>query len=147
MERTDLPIEHVLWLDRVQKRRKLDAMQVAELRKAGVVEGRQPSLTVSARVAAATNTQHDYILNRGFSDDYYKRLMLERLTKFGPTTGRELSALVLDKLPNVLTTQEKESKVKNLRTALKLRGLEGKKIEISPDGPARGPGAIWQIKE
>ena len=147
MERTDLPIEHVLWLDRLQKKLKLDSAQIAELRKAGLVEGRQPYLTVSARVAAATNAQHDYILNRGLSDDYYKQLMLERLARFGPTTGRELSALVLDKLPNILNTQEKETKVKNLRTALKLRGLGGRKIEISPEGPARGPGAIWRIKQ
>jgi len=147
MERTDLPIEHVLWLDRLQKKLKLDPAQISELRKAGLVEGRQPYLTVSARVAAATNAQHDYILNRGLSDDYYKQLMLERLARFGPTTGRELSALVLDKLPNILNAQEKETKVKNLRTALKLRGLGGRKIEISPEGPARGPGAIWRIKQ
>lgn len=146
MERTDLPIEHVLWLDRLQKKRKLDPSQIAELRKAGLVEGRQPNLTVSASVAAATNAQRDYILNRGFSDDYYKLLMLERLTRFGPTTGRELSALVLDKLPASLSAQEKETKVKNLRTSLKLRGLDGQKIEIAPEGPARGPGAIWQLK-
>ena len=146
MERTDLPIEHVLWLDRLQKKRKLDAAQVAELRRAGLVEGRQPNLMVSARIAAATHAQHDYILNRGLSDDYYKRLMLERLAKFGPTTGRELSSLVLEKLPNMLGAKEKETKIKNLRTSLKVRGLEGRKIEISPEGPARGPGAIWRIK-
>jgi ATP-dependent DNA helicase RecG len=45
MERTDLPIEHVLWLDWVQKKQRLDAAQVAELRRAGLIEGAVPGCT------------------------------------------------------------------------------------------------------
>lgn len=146
MERSDLPLEHVLWLDRVQKKLKVDQAQVAELRKASLIEGRKPNWTVSASVAAATNSQSDYILNRGFGDAYYKRLMLERLEKFGPASGRQLRDLIWDKLPNILSLDAKETKVKNLRSALRIRGLDGKKIEIDRAGPARGPSAIWRIK-
>jgi ATP-dependent DNA helicase RecG len=146
MERSDLPIEHVLWLDRIQKRLKLDARQIAELRAARLIEGRKPHWHVSATIAAATNAQSDYILNRGFNDDYYKRLMLERLEKFGPASGKQLRELVWDMLPHALSEAARETKVKNLRTALRLRGLDGKQIEIDPAGPARGPNAIWRIK-
>lgn len=146
MERSDLPLEQVLWLDRIQKKQKVDATHVAELRKARLIEGRKPHWTVSANIAAATDSQSEYILNRGFSDDYYKGLILRRLEKFGPTSGRELRNLIWDKLPNILNNEAKETKVKNLRTALRLRGLDGKKIEIDPAGPARGPSAIWRIK-
>lgn len=147
MERSDLPLEQVVWLDRVQKRQKVDPIHIAELRKAGLIEGRKPHWTVSAGVAAATNAQSEYILNRGFSDDYYKDLILRRLEKFGPTSGRELRNLIWDKLPNVLSNDAKETKVKNLRTALRLRGLGGRRIEIDPAGPARGPNAIWRVKQ
>ena len=41
----------------------------------------------------------------------------------------------------------KEAKVKNLRTALRIRGLDAKRIEIDPAGPARGPSAIWRIRK
>ena len=66
--------------------------------------------------------------------------------KLGPASGDQLRQLVIDKLPNVLTAKEKETKVKNLRTALRLRGLEGTFIEVAPAGPARGSGAMWRIK-
>ncbi|RYH32690.1 MAG: transcriptional regulator, partial [Alcaligenaceae bacterium] len=146
MERADLPLEHVLWLDRVQKKLKVDSAQIAELRKAGLIEGRKPHWHVSASIAAATGAQSEYILNRGFSEDYYKRLMLERLDKFGPASGRQLRELIWDKLPNALSKEARETKVKNLRTALRLRGLDGKQIEIDPSGPARGPNAIWRLR-
>ena len=73
--------------------------------------------------------------------------MLGRLEKFGPTSGKELRALILDQLPRILSAEAKETKVKNLRTALRIRGLDGKKIEIAPDGPARGTSAIWRIRQ
>ncbi len=143
--RTDLPLEHVLWLDRVQKGLRLDGAQIKELRQKGLLEGRAPHLTVSALVAAATNTENQYVLNRGFDDDYYKDMILRRLT-LGPAPGRELSALVFNKLPNTLSHAAKETKVKNLRTSLRLRGFKGRKIEVDPSGPARGPAAMWRIK-
>lgn len=145
MARTDLPLQHVLWLDRVQKGLKLDGAQIKELRQAGLLEGRAPHFTVSAFVAAATNTENQYVLNRGFDDDYYKDMILRRL-ELGPTSGRELSDLVFKKLPDHLDRKGKETKAKNLRTSLRLRGYKGVQIEIHPDGPARGPSAIWRIK-
>jgi len=145
MERSDLPLEQVIWLDRVQKKLKIADDQAALLRRAQLIEGRKPNFFVSAVVAKVTNTQNQYVLNKGFDDDHYKRTILKRL-KLGPATGDQLRQLVLDKLPAVLSAKEKEAKVKNLRTALRLRGLEGVFIEVAPSGPSRGAGAIWRIK-
>jgi ATP-dependent DNA helicase RecG len=146
MERADLPLEQAIWLDRVQKKSKVDNAHITELRKAKLIEGRKPNWTVSASIAAITNSQNEYILNKGFDDNYYKRRMLQRLEEFGPTSGKELRALILDQLPRILSAEAKETKIKNLRTALRLQGIDGKKIEISPDGPARGTSAIWRIR-
>ena len=115
------------------------------LRKLKLIEGRKPNFFVSAWVAKATNTQNQYVLNKAFDDEYYKRAIIKRL-KLGPTTGNELRQLVIDKLPAVLSPKEKEAKVKNLRTALRLRGVDEIFIEVAPSGPARGAGAIWRIK-
>jgi len=146
MEHTDLTIEQVIWLDRVQKKLKVADEHVSLLRKAQLIEGRKPNFFVSAVVAKVTNTQNQYVLNKGFDDDHYKRTILNRL-RLGPATGDQLRQLVLNKLPAVLSDKEKETKVKNLRTALRLRGLEGAFIEVAPIGPARGAGTIWRIKE
>ncbi|TAL64845.1 MAG: transcriptional regulator [Burkholderiaceae bacterium] len=145
MESTDLPIEQVVWLDRVQKKERIADEQAALLRRKGLITGRKPNLIVSAAVATFTKTENQYVLNKGMDDDYYKRAIVSRL-KLGPASGDQLRQLVIDKLPAVLTPKEKETKVKNLRTALRLRGLEGTFIEVSPSGPARGSGAIWRIK-
>lgn len=145
MERTDLPIEQVVWLDRVQKRERISDEHAAMLRRKGLITGRKPNLMVSAAVAQVTKTENRYVLNKGFDDDYYKRVIIHRL-RLGPTSGDELRQLVIDKLPAVLASKEKETKVKNLRTALRLRGLEGTFIEVDPSGPARGAGAMWRIR-
>lgn len=145
MERADLPLEQVIWLDRVQKKERIADTQAVILRRMGLITGRKPNLFVSAAIAKVTNTQNQYVLNKGFDDDYYKRVIINRL-KLGPTTGEELRQLVIDKLPAVLAAKEKETKVKNLRTALRLRGLERVFIEVGPSGPARGAGAVWRIK-
>lgn len=145
MESTDLPIEQVVWLDRIQKKERVSDEQAALLRRKGLITGRKPNLIVSAAVAQVTKTENQYVLNKGLDDDYYKRAIIQRL-KLGPASGDQLRQLVIDKLPAVLTSKEKETKVKNLRTALRLRGLDGIFIEVAPSGPSRGSGAIWRIK-
>ena len=146
MERVDLPLEQTIWLDRVQKKSKVEAVHIAELRKANLIEGRKPNWTVSASIAAATNSQNQYLLNKGLGDNAYKRQMLQRLEEFGPASGTQLRDLIWNSLPKILTNEAKEIKVKNLRTALRMHGLDSKKIEIDPTGPARGPSAVWRIK-
>jgi ATP-dependent DNA helicase RecG len=145
IERADLPLEQVVWLDRVQKKHRIADVQSAVLRKAKLIEGRKPNFFVSAAVAQVTNTENQYVLNKGFDDDHCKRVILKRL-RLGPATGDELRKLVINMLPAVLDAKEKNTKVKNLRTALRLHGLEGVFIEVSPLGPLRGAGAIWQIR-
>lgn len=143
MQRTDLPIEHVLWLDRLQKQRKLDATQVAELRKAGLVEGRKPNLFVSAYVANATETRTEYTRNKGLDNHYYKTLVLQHLREFKTASASELRDLLLTKLPDSLTLAQKESKVKNLLTALRTSGLNGQKIVAKRQGQQ----AFWGLEQ
>ena len=145
MEQTDLPIEQVVWLDRIQKKLRVDDTYVAALRSHGLVEGRKPNWTVSARVAQATRTENAYVLNSAFDDEHYRGLLIKRLM-LGPASGAQLRELLFEKLPGVLTVAAKETKIKNLRTALRLRGHNGTYIEVDPAGPLRGPGAIWRIR-
>lgn len=145
MSATDLTLEDAILLDRVQKSQLLMPEQVKRLRAKNLVMGRGAKIFISAQLADATKAQNQYVLNKAFDDDYYKRMLINRL-KLGPTSGAELRQLVIDKLPAVLSAKEKEAKVKNLRTALRLRGLEGTYIEVEPMGPPRGLGALWRIK-
>jgi ATP-dependent DNA helicase RecG len=145
MQRAELPIEEVVWLDRVQKKQLVSDEQIKLLRSKALIEGRRPNFTVSAKIAAATRTENKYVLDTAFDDDHYKRLIVKRL-KVNSATGAELRELLIDKLPALLSSGAKESKIKNLRTALRVRGIDGAYIEVDPSGPQRGPGAIWRIR-
>ncbi len=142
MERSDLPLEQVVWLDRVQKKHRIADDQAATLRRAKLIEGRKPNFFVSAHVADATNTRTQYTRNKGLSDHYYKTLILQHIQKFRSASAAELRALLLDKLPDSLTPQQKLVKIKNLLAALRSNGLEGTKIGVT----SSGKNARWEIR-
>ncbi|MEZ5606759.1 MAG: putative DNA binding domain-containing protein [Burkholderiaceae bacterium] len=123
MERTDLPIEHVLWLDRVQKKRKLDAVQVAELRRAGLIEGRSPHLNISAQLAVATGQEVEYLNQRRPDADDYKAALC-KLLALGPQPRAKIDELLLPKLQ--LWIPELVQRKEYVRTLLKEMSKEGR---------------------
>lgn len=123
MARNDLTLRQVLLLDRVQKGRALATDEARMLRDMGLIEGRAPRHFISAKVADATGQKARYIHNRGLDNDYYQRLVLEYLAKYGVATRADLDALLLAKLPDVLTPEQKAHKLKNLLQAMRRAGL------------------------
>lgn len=132
----------VVWLDRVQKKLPIADPQAAALRRAQLIEGRKPNYFVSAHVADATNTRAQYTRNKGLSDHYYKTLILQHIQKFGSASAAELRTLLLDKLPDSLTAQQKGVKIKNLLAALRSSGLDGVRIGVT----GAGKNARWVIR-
>lgn len=128
MERTDLLIEQVIWLDRVQKEQPIDERQAQILKGGKLIEGRKPKYFVSALVAAATDTQVQYTLNKGLSDEYYKKMIVQHIQKFKSAPTSDLRALLADKLPGLLSDEQKRAKVKNLLTALRSHGYDGVRV-------------------
>ena len=68
MERSNLPLEQVVWLDRVQKKHRIADDQAATLRRAKLIEGRKPNFFVSAHVADATNIRAHSTRNQRLTD-------------------------------------------------------------------------------
>ncbi|MEC5211951.1 ATP-dependent DNA helicase RecG [Polaromonas sp. CG_9.5] len=141
IERSDLPLEQVIWLDRVQKKHRIGNDQAAILRSAKLIEGRKPNFFVTAHVADATNTRPEYTRNKGLNDHYYKTLILQHIKQFKSVSVLEVRSLLLDKLPDSLTPIQKQAKVKNLLTALRMSGLEGQKIVATH----QGKGGRWTL--
>jgi ATP-dependent DNA helicase RecG len=83
MARTDLDLLDVIALDKVQKGKPLTEDEFKSLKSKELIEGRRPKLFVSAAVAAATDTQAEYIKNRAFDKEHYKKMVVAYLTKFG----------------------------------------------------------------
>ena len=143
IERADLPLEQVIWLDRVQKKQRIGDDQSTILRKAKLIEGRKPNFFVSAHVADATDTRTEYTRNKGLDDHYYKTLILRHIRKFKSASALEVRALLLDKLPGSLTLDQKLVKIKNLLAALRVTGLDGVRIATTGAGKA----TRWEISK
>lgn len=118
MEKHDLPLDRVILLDRVQKRRKLTKAEAAMLRREQLIEGRYPAVYVAAHVAAATGDKAQYIRNRAFDDQHYRAMIVEYLRKYSHASREDLDRLLLDKLSDVLTDTQKSNKIRNLRKSL-----------------------------
>ena len=122
MERTDLPLEDVLALDRVQKKMPISKEAVARLRRAHLIEGRSPKLHVSSAVAAAAETAAAYVRTRAQSDEFYAKLVLDYLAVAGAASRQDINDLLWDKLSDALDDKQKQSKVMNLLTKMRRSG-------------------------
>ncbi len=138
IQNTALPLPDVLALDRIQKKLPVDDAATRRLRKAGMIEGRKPNLHIAARVAAVTGDKAAYIKTRRQDDDYYAKLVADFLEQYHTATREDIDALLLSKLSDGLTDQQKKNKVHNLLGKWKKQGL------VANRG-GRGSGALYAL--
>lgn len=122
IQNTQLALAEVFALDRVQKKLPIDDDVAGRLRKAGLIEGRKPAYRVSAVVAKATASKADYIRTRAQDDEFYAKLLTDYLTKFRQATRKEVNQLLLPKLSEALTAEQKDRKIGNLLSNLRRAG-------------------------
>jgi len=135
----DLPWPDVLALDTIQKGKLPDDAVVHELRHRGLVEGRKPRLHVAADIAAATETEAEYIRHRAFDDRYFCDLVLEYLGKFGEGQRADFERLLDGKLSDLLNGKQKKTKIMNLLQRLRRAG------KIQSAGRTRG--GVWRLAD
>ncbi|MEZ5004772.1 MAG: ATP-binding protein, partial [Chitinophagales bacterium] len=136
MNNTDLDLKTVILLDSVQKSIPIDKTEIKVLRRAHLIEGRKPNLYVAASIAKATGGKTDYIKNRGFDNEYYRDFIIKYIKKFNTASRQDIEELLMDKLPEVLSEQQKKDKVKNMLQYLKNKEV----IELNEDKE-------WKLKD
>lgn len=139
MLNTSLPLADILALDRVQKNLRIPDDVANRLKRMKLIEGRKPSFHVSAAVADATANKADYIRTRAQDDEFYAKLLTDYLEKFGQASRAEVNKLLLDKLSDALTSEQKDDKIGNLLTKLRRKG------RICNTGSRGHP--IWTLAE
>jgi ATP-dependent DNA helicase RecG len=139
MRHADLTLHEVMALDRVQKGQALTDEQFNLLKRRKLIEGRRPNLYVAASVAKAVGQEAAYIRNRGLDKTHYKELVLAYLRQYRQATPAKLEELLLDKLPDILSFEQRKRKVKNLLQ--EMARVDG---SIQNFG-GRGLGAIWRL--
>lgn len=122
LQQPQLSLAQVMLLDRVQKGRIVSREEHKMLKAANLVEGRYPHLLISEAVARATGDRARHIRQRGFDKKYYLDLILELVRVHGPVSRKELDDLLLSKLPERMTEQQKRDKVRNLVQELRRDG-------------------------
>lgn len=133
----DLPWPELLALDTIQKGLETDEDIVASLRHQGLVEGRRPHLHVASHIAAATETEAEYLHHRAFDDAYYCDLIVEYLKKFGTAKRAKFNRLLEDKLSDLLSPAQKRYKINHLLKRLQREG----KIKVDGYGKA----GVWKL--
>jgi len=114
MERSDLDLQTVILLDKVQKRIRISKEEHKRLRSMKLVEGRYPNLFVASKIAAATGNKAQHIREKGFDKKYYQDMILELIRRHGPVSRKDIDNLLMNKLPEILTEQQKKARIHNL---------------------------------
>jgi ATP-dependent DNA helicase RecG len=117
----ELDLMTVISLDKVQKRKPITKDEVKFLKSKKLIEGRSPNFFVSAYVAHHTGSKAQYIKNRAFDDKYYKDLITAYLKKEDVADRKDIDTLIIDKLSDVLSYDQKRNKVRNLIYAMSKR--------------------------
>lgn len=121
----ELDLEIVYLIDQIQKGKggQLSAEAIKYLRKHKLVEGRINNLYLSASVSQAIDDEAGYIKNKAFDDQYYKDLIVRYLQQYGKAKKKDIRNLLWDKLPDVLSEEQKEYKIGNLLAALRKQDI------------------------
>ena len=125
--------------DKVQKGNPLTDQEFKSLKPKKLIEGRRPNLFVSATVAAATDDKEAYIRYRAFDKDYYKKMVLAYLEKFGEASRPQIDRLLQDKLSDALDSKRKKQFVTNLLQEMK------RENKVQPVGTTRW--AKWRLSK
>jgi len=119
---SDLSLTDIISLDKVSKGKSLSAVEIRELKKKGLIEGRKPNFHIGASVARVTGEKGDYIKQRGIDDAYCQKIILDYLKQFGQGKRTDFENILLVKLPDVLDEIQKQNKVKNILQKLRKQG-------------------------
>lgn len=137
-EKTNLNIEAIVLLDRVQKKYEITKEQSDYLRKEKLIEGRYPNIYISSDIAKILDIKEEYIYNAGLENEFYMELIVKYIKEYGSATRKEIIALLNDKLPSSLDNKNKISRVRYLLYLLK------SKNKIYND--SKSGGSCWKIK-
>ena len=122
----NLSMTEIILLDKVQKHQQITDDAFKLLKKKKYIEGRKPNIYLSYSIVKDSKhigLKSSYIKNKGFDDDYFRKLIVEYIAKFGKASRTELSQLLTDKLPDTLSESQRFDKITNLLSSLRKTGI------------------------
>jgi ATP-dependent DNA helicase RecG len=115
----EMNLTDIILLDKVQKRKTLTKVESRMLRDKGLIEGKSPSITMSARLAQTTGQKATYTLNKAFQKEMYLNWIVQGIRDHGFLTRKDIENLLWDRLSDLYSEKQKKVKVNNLISELR----------------------------
>ena len=138
MRQTDLNLDEIVLLDKLQKKVRISQEDAKQLRKKKLIEGRYPNVYPAAVIAENTQKVEEYLENRAFDDAFYVQQILNFICIKKSASRSDIRRWLKDKLSNALTDEQKESKIGNL-LSVTMRG-QGLIHNVGGTGHS-----VWQL--
>jgi ATP-dependent DNA helicase RecG len=116
-------LDEIFLLDKVQKKKVLLPEEADILRRKKLIEGKKPNYFISAKVAEATGQKVAYTRNKAFTNQDYFDWIIQHLKIHGSITRKEVDELLIDKLSESLDEKQKRTKIGNLISEMRIKGL------------------------
>lgn len=116
---SDLTLDEIVMLDKVQKKKKLTQVEEKILKSKKLIEGRKPNYFISAIVAQQTGQKAAYTKNRPFDKPYYLDLIEKAIKEHSYVERNDVDDLLWKKLPDWMTDKQKKIKINNLLSELR----------------------------
>ena len=123
MKNTELPIEDVILLDRVSKKKQISKEEASRLRRKHLIEGRYPKVFLSKSIATAIGDKIGYTREKGLENESCRQLILESIKLHGSLTKTEINQLLERVLSVSLSEKQKKNRIDNLLRKLRTDGL------------------------
>lgn len=114
LSKTNLPIEVVMLLDKLQKTKRISRDEAKLLRQDNLIEGRYPYVYPSLKVAAKIEGVSEYLDSRGFDTKFYKQRILEFLCVKGVVSIAEIIDALRRFLPKNRSEHANKRRIVNL---------------------------------
>lgn len=116
---TDLSLEEIILLDKVQKKLPLNSEEEKHLKTKRLIEGRKPNFFISQEVAQKIGKKAEYSKNKGLDDTYYLDFIEKSIKEHGHLNRKDIDELLWKKLPEWMSDKQKKNKVNNLLSTLR----------------------------
>lgn len=114
IKETNLGLDDIILLDRVQKQFPLSRNEASRLRKKGLIAGRYPRVYPAAVVAEKAERIEEYLDAKGYDDKFYMQRVLEFVCMKKGATRSQIEKLLLKHSSSVLSLQQKKDKISRL---------------------------------
>lgn len=116
---SELTLDEIIMLDKVQKKKPLTSEEASYLRAKKLIEGRKPNYFISIGVAQKTDQKATYSKHKAFDKAYYLDLIVKAIKQHGSLNRKDINELLLEKLPNIMNDIQRKHKINRLLSELR----------------------------